>query len=125
MGARQLKAVFDSNIIIDLLNGIDAARAELNRYEEPSISMITWIEVLAGIPLDTERPVRGLLGTFRIHPVDIAVAGRALGIRREHRLRVPDSIIWATALELGQILVTRNTRDFPADHPSIRVPYRL
>lgn len=34
-------------------------------------------------------------------------------------------MIMATAQANGAILVTRNTRDFPAEMPGIRVPYTL
>ncbi len=37
--------------------------------------------------------------------------------------RLPDAIIWATAREASALLVTRNTKDFPADVPGVRVPY--
>jgi hypothetical protein len=40
-------------------------------------------------------------------------------------LKIPDAIIWASAEEEGCLFVTRNTKDFPADHPGIRFPYRL
>ena len=38
---------------------------------------------------------------------------------------VPDAIILATARVENLILVTRNTKDFAADEPGIRVPYRI
>ena len=37
---------FDSNILIDALNGHPAAHAEIGRIDEPCISRVTWIEVL-------------------------------------------------------------------------------
>ena len=36
-----------------------------------------------------------------------------------------DAVIWATAQTTGRLLVTRNTKDFPADDPGIREPYVL
>lgn len=36
-----------------------------------------------------------------------------------------DAIILSTAQIRGRVLVTRNTRDFPAEMPGIRVPYQL
>ena len=36
-------AVFDTNIVIDALNGIAAADAEYARYEWVLVSRITWI----------------------------------------------------------------------------------
>jgi predicted nucleic acid-binding protein len=41
------------------------------------------------------------------------------------RLKLPDAVILATAEESGCILVTRKTRDFPANDPRIRFPYRI
>ena len=45
-----VKALFDTNILIDYLRGIPAAREELDRYETRAISVITWMEVLTGAP---------------------------------------------------------------------------
>ncbi len=121
-----MKAVFDTNILVDYLNGIPAARRELDQYEEAAISMVTWMEVLAGAEAATEEAItRDFLSQFKIQPLDKTVAERAIKIRRQHKLKLPDAIIWATALELGRILVTRNTRDFPETNPGIRVPYRV
>ena len=47
-----MRALFDTNILIDYLNGVDAAKTELARYERPAISVISWIEVLAGTKPD-------------------------------------------------------------------------
>ena len=52
------------------------------------------------------------------------VTEQAVALRREHRIRLPDAIIWATARASGALLVTRNTKDFPANDPGIRVPYQ-
>ena len=41
-------AVFDTNIVIDALNGVELADSEYNRYERVLISLITWMEVLVG-----------------------------------------------------------------------------
>jgi hypothetical protein len=47
-------------------------------------------------------------------------------LRRERpRLKSPDAIILATAQIRGRVLITRNTKDFPAAMPGIRVPYTL
>ena len=64
-------------------------------------------------------------GYLGVAAVDRGVAERTLDIRRRTRLRLPDAIAWATAQQLGLVLVTRNTRDFPTRDPGIRVPYKL
>lgn len=120
-----MKAIVDTNILIDYLNGISQARSELALYEDPSISLITWMEVMAGGESGEEAVLRDFLLRFRVASVDRRVAEAAVKIRRKHRLRLPDAIIWATAQVDGLILVTRNTRDFPPDHPGVRVPYQI
>jgi predicted nucleic acid-binding protein len=40
-------------------------------------------------------------------------------------MKLLDAMILAAAQVNGAILVTRNTRDFPANMPGIRVPYTL
>lgn len=38
-------------------------------------------------------------------------------------MKLMDALIIATAQVSGSILVTRNTKDFPAAMPGIRLPY--
>jgi hypothetical protein len=42
-------AVFDTNIVIDALNGVTDADVEYSRYARVLISRITWIEVMVGV----------------------------------------------------------------------------
>jgi predicted nucleic acid-binding protein len=120
-----VKPLFDANILIDYLNGINEAREEFDRYQDPAISMITWIEVLVGASPAVSEATRAFLQSFVLIPIDQAVAERAVTLRQQYRMRLPDAIIWASADQNGRLLVTRNTKDFPADAPGIRVPYRL
>jgi len=120
-----MKALFDTNILIDYLNGIEAAREEIERYERPLISPITWMEVMVGAQKDEEQPIRGFLQRFSQVPLDTTVAERAVAIRRIQRMRLPDAIIWGSAQSQDALLVTRNTRGFPADAPDVRIPYQL
>jgi hypothetical protein len=119
-----MRAVLDTNILVDYLQGAEKARAEIALYEQPGISLITWMEILIGArsPND-DRLLRGFLNRFQVHPITREVAEQAISLRRKHRLRLPDALIWATANVNDAILVTRNTRDFPAHDPAIRVPY--
>ena len=121
-----MRAVFDTNILVDLVNGVPAARHELRGYENPSASIVTWIELMVGArAVDDEQSARRLIRFFDIRPLTEEVANRAVRIRAETRIKLPDAIIWATAQAMQCLLVTRNTRDFPVDDPGIRVPYTL
>jgi predicted nucleic acid-binding protein len=120
-----VKALFDTNILIDYLNGVDEARDELDKYPEPGISVISWMEVLVGAKPEVITATREFLQSFELVPLDEAVAERAVILRQQHRMRLPDAIIWASAEVHSRLLVTRNTKDFPADAPGVRVPYAL
>ncbi|MCM3609582.1 type II toxin-antitoxin system VapC family toxin [Cupriavidus pauculus] len=109
----------------DYLNGISAAKKELARYEYRAISTITWMEVLVGTSDQDEAAIRAWLGSFDVIAVDDAVANQAVTIRKTRRVRLPDAIVWATAQVHSLLLVSRNTKDFPADEPGVRVPYKV
>jgi predicted nucleic acid-binding protein len=118
-------AVFDTNIVIDALNGVAEADAEYSLYERVLISRVTWMEVLIGAQ-DDDADLRDFLEThFEIIPLDLAVAETAVQLRRTHRVHLPDAIIWATAQTHEAVLVTRNTKDFNPDWEGIRLPYIL
>lgn len=120
-----MDAVFDTNIIIDALNGIDEANVEYGRYERVFISRITWMEVLVGAQ-EEDVELRDFLETnFEIVPLDLIVANTAVQLRRTHRIRLPDAIIWATAQTKEVVLVTRNTKDFDPDWEGIHLPYTI
>lgn len=126
MGRSLVKAVFDTNILVDLLNGRIEANNEAGRYSALAISRISWIEVLAGVR-DTEdqNRVENLLGFFEMIELDEPVAREAIALRQQHRLKLPDAIIWASAKLRDNLFVTRNSKDFPVGDPGIRVPYRI
>ncbi|WP_018862256.1 MULTISPECIES: type II toxin-antitoxin system VapC family toxin [unclassified Thioalkalivibrio] len=121
-----VKAVFDTNILVDYLNGQPQAAEEFALYPVRLISQITWMEILVGCKeKQEEQEVRQFLETFEITPIDQPIAEAAVQLRKTHRLRLPDAIILATADTQGALLVTRDTKAFSPELPGIRVPYRL
>jgi predicted nucleic acid-binding protein len=120
-----VKALFDSNILIDNLSEIPQARDELRRFEHKAISIITKMEVLVGTDETDEAGVRSFLSGFEVIPLDEDIAERAVASRKQHRIKLPDAVIWASAQAHGMILVTRNTKDFPKDDPGIRAHYAI
>lgn len=118
-----VKALFDTNILIDYLNATPAAKAELDRYQDKGISVITWMEVMVGATTKLQASTRAFLAGFQHVGLDDAVADRAVQLRKTHKMKLPDAIVWASAQVHAMLLVTRNTRDFPADDPGIRIPY--
>lgn len=118
-----VSALFDTNILVDYLNGVEQAKDELNRYPDKAISLITWMEVMVGAAPETDGVIRGFLNGFANLPIDAQVAAEAVVLRKKHRIKLPDAIVWATAQMDKRLLVTRNTKDFSPDEPGIRVPY--
>jgi len=117
----------DIVIVIDHLNGVAAATRwlEARKPGELVISVITRAEVLAGTN-DADRPqVVAMLDEFICLPLDVAATDVAADLRRRYRLRLPDALQAALALEHHVRLATRNTKDFPpAIHQFVTVPYR-
>ena len=121
-----MNVVLDSCILIDALNGSEPARTYLREARNAAISRLTWMEVLVGAAgVEEERSIRGFLSLFELLPIDEAVAEEAVKLRRSHRLKLPDAIIFATARVHRAELATRNTKDFPAGTPGVVVPYPL
>jgi len=116
---------FDTNIVIDWLKRSPQAISELARYSTHRISRIVWTEVLAGEAPDARESVRQALANFDIVELDARIASSAADIRHRSRMKLMDAYILATAQVNGGILITRNTRDFPAELPGIRIPYTL
>ena len=92
-----VKALFDTNILVDYLNAVPEARTELQRYTEKAGSIITWMEVMVGADHDLEAATRSFLSGFDVVAVDEQIAERAVSLRRNHRVKLPDAVIWATA----------------------------
>jgi len=118
--------LFDTNILIDHLNGVSKATREITRSKNPAISAITWIEVMTGAASSEEEAIlRAFLSNFQYLEITREVAERAAVIRRQKRLKMPDAIILATAEADGRQLITRNIKDFPSGTRGVRGPYKI
>ena len=117
--------LLDSNILIDVLRGEQVAQAWLEQQQRPSISVITWIEVLVGCRGAEQAVVEPWLESFDRLPIDQPVAALTVTLRQRHGLKIPDAIILATAHCHGLQLATRNVRDFPLTLDAVLHPYSL
>ena len=121
-----MKAVLDSDVLIDYLQGVPQAAVELARYRQPLYSVITFMELHCGARTAEQRAaVDVLLGTMTRVELSDAIARRAVELRQSLRLKLPDAIVLASAEEEGCFLVTRNTRDFPHGDLRVRFPYTV
>ena len=120
----------DANILIDSLLEHDPAQREIMRIAASGarmwVSRMAWIEVLSKGNDTVVREAINFLSKFGLDEIDDEISLRAAALRRERpRLKSPDAIILATAQIRGRVLVTRNTKDFSAEMPGIRIPYKL
>ena len=119
-----MRAIIDSDVLIDYLQGLDKAKKELERYSRREISIVSWMEILAGAetPGGCKGPSEFLSG-FAIHQLSVEIAAEAAKVRKAFRTRLPDAFVRATARSEGCLLVTRNSKDFPPSEPGVRIPY--
>ena len=119
-----MKAVIDSDVLIDYLQGVPEAKEEISRYSQPLYSIVSWMEVMCGADTDEERKSADAL--FKsMKRVDLSPDVAQKAVEERKRLGLPDAAILASADCEGCILVTRNTRDFSEDDPRVRFPYSL
>ena len=112
--------LLDTGVIIRHLRGrrqVTKMLRVLGKSNRLSISVITRIEVRAGMQSDEQYATQKLLSRFITYSVDRDIADSAGDIIRigRHRglpLSVPDAIIAATAIRHHLILVTLNVKHF-------------
>jgi hypothetical protein len=106
-----MKAVIDEDVLLDYLNGVPTAAQALDACAHRSISVLTWLAVMARCPPELQAPTRGFLRSFERLSISEAVADEALRLRLaspalDHRR----AIAWATA-NVNQRMFVTSRRD--------------
>lgn len=113
------KIVLDTDVLIDVLRGREAARSFLEDVADrfvPCCSVITVAEVYAGMRPEEEAATKLFLDSLVVLPVtqEIAeAAGRFKKKSTSRRLELADCMIAATAFVEGATLATGNVKDYP------------
>jgi predicted nucleic acid-binding protein len=106
--------LLDTNTIIDYLGGkfYSNAKNNLDKIidEEINISVINKIELLSFSKL--EQNLFDFVNESNVYKLDEDIVDQTIKIRKEHRIKLPDAIIAATALLFNFTLITNNTKDF-------------
>ena len=129
-------ALLDTNILIDFLKGESKARDVFEEYAELYTSVICYMEVMTGCKTPAEEiHATRMFQMIKLLPVldpieDVAVALRKHRIGESHvagktKLKIPDAIIYATALVNVLIVVTRNAKDFKPPPLSVLARFSL
>jgi predicted nucleic acid-binding protein len=87
--------------------------------ENSKVSFITKIELLAWNPPKQEdiEIVEQFLSGSEIHFINEEIIERAVRIRKEARIKLPDAVIAATALTYDYVLLSDNDKDFKRVEP--------
>ncbi|MDR0834528.1 MAG: type II toxin-antitoxin system VapC family toxin [Candidatus Symbiothrix sp.] len=106
--------LIDTNVIIDFSQqrftpNIARQVAEI-LDNTPIISAITQIELL-GFSIVPQQ-MKDFVDVADILNISQSVIFKTIEIRRSYKIKLPDAIIAATALENNLILLTRNSSDF-------------
>ena len=116
-----ISCLLDTDIVIDFLRRRNYARKLLENWAEEgllAISTLTHLEIYQGIKAVEEGVTNAFLDGLTSVNVDVAIARRAGKMLGELRSKgvtvgIADSIIAATALQLGAPLLTNNVEHYP------------
>lgn len=99
--------LIDTNIAIFLLNG-DRDLAEILNEKKLFVSFITQLELLgyAKITRQNEKLIENMLSYCVIVDINNAIKSEVIRLKRSYKIKLPDSIIAATALYLDLPLIT-------------------
>ena len=122
-----ISCLLDTDIIIDFLRRREYARRLLENWAGEgllAISTLTHLEIYQGMKGDEEETTNAFLDGLTSVTVDVPIARRAGRMLAELRSKgmtvsIADSIIAATALQLGTPLLTNNIEHYP--FPDLKV----
>ena len=106
------RLLLDTNVALYLLRG-DRSAADAIQGQDVHISFITRMELLSkpGMTKAEIRQVEAFVAEWPMVEMNRSIMDQAIILRREHRLKLPDAIIGATAIYSGLLLLTAD-RDF-------------
>lgn len=106
--------LLDSNIIIYASQPGYSQVRQFIAANAPVVSAVSYVEVLGFHALTDadKQSLRRFFAATRVLPIDQAVVDGAVALRQQRKMSLGDSLIAATALAHGLVLVTRNVSDF-------------
>jgi hypothetical protein len=115
----QASYLIDSNAVIDYLgnklpiSGMAFMDAIVDAI--PIVSVITKIEILGfNAPAVHYALLSDFMNDARVLDLSPEVVDKTIALRKQHKTKLPDAIIVATALVTNLVLISRNVEDFNA-----------
>lgn len=115
--------IFDSNILIYISKNILKIEDIITSDIRPSISIISYIEVL-GFPFITNEDqlyMQKICSSCKLIYLSDLIVLETINIRKKYRIKLPDAIIYATALIENVPLLTKNIKDFKLIDKSVKL----
>ena len=116
--------LLDATALIDYLRGrrgvIELVNTLAQQGHNLGVCCITVAELYAGLSEEERAGAESLIDAMDYHDVSVEIAKEAGRYRYEFARRgtalsTADTLIAATAIDLGATLITANTRDFPME----------
>ena len=114
--------IIDTNILIYYFSG--ALNQGIAEYVSKAIKVHFGVSVISEIEFlgwqgfqstpDDYAQARIFLKDALLYPLTPEIAQRAIAIRQNYKIKTPDAVIAATALEHDLTLLSRNEKDFAA-----------
>ena len=107
--------LMDSNTVINFFNSkLNPKGRNFIASLDPYISVITQIELLSNknIPSNEWDELQRFIQIATIYKPDSNIVEQTIILRQQHKIKIPDAIIAATAFLNELSLITRNGADF-------------
>jgi len=105
----EVKALLDTNAVIYLQKGLLSQPLPKGHY---AISTITEMELLSyhGLDLPQEQWLLRFIESITVIELNQRIKKQTIHLRKNHRLKLPDAIITASAIEYGFTLITHDKK---------------
>ena len=102
--------VADTSLLINFFNGVEPARKVLSN-SKIWVSVITEMELLSFPQLSKKETIllRSFLDECILTELTKPIRDIAIQVRKDHKIKLPDAIIAATAIHLGFPVVTMDS----------------
>jgi predicted nucleic acid-binding protein len=120
-----MNALIDTGLLLDYLAGERRAATAMDACAHRSISVVTWLELMAACPDGLAEPTRGFLRSFERLSVSESIADEALRLMTARRgLALPRALTWASANVNQLVFLTTDSRWITQSDTNLVVPYK-